>query len=70
MLESLQETGIRVSMGADEQMILDAVKAEVIAQLDDASLRVTITRNEAASFDVTLTKAGASAMRTMDFVIQ
>ncbi len=70
MLESLQETEIRVSMGADEQMILDAVKAEVIAQLDDASLRVTITRNEAASFDVTLTKAGASAMRTMDFVIQ
>ena len=57
-------------MGADEQMIIDAVKAEVDEQLAHAGIPAEVSAAEAGGFAITLTKAGTSETRVMDFDIQ
>ena len=57
-------------MGADEQMIIDAVKAEVDEQLAHAGIPAEVSAAETGGFAITLTKAGTSETRVMDFDIQ
>ena len=70
LLDTLQGTSVTVPMGADEQMIIDAVKAEVDEQLAHAGIPAGVSAAETDGFAITLTKAGTSETRVMDFDIQ
>lgn len=69
-LNKLEEKDIRVPMGADESMVLKAVKEEVqktIGSVSGAGLEIT---KEGEGFKVVLVLAGITASRVVNFNIQ